>query len=107
MWRFLAHRVWQGAISIVGASIIIFLISRLSGDPVLILLPNDASPALIAETRQVHGRLSRTETAARQPFRSGVVELRHSDEKPPERDRKFPRSTFVPLWFNRIEPPDF
>jgi len=55
MWGFLAHRVWQGAISILGASIIIFLISRLSGDPILILLPNDASAALIEETRRIHG----------------------------------------------------
>ena len=55
MLGFLGRRVWQGAISILGASIIIFLISRLSGDPVLILLPNDASAALIEETRRVHG----------------------------------------------------
>ena len=55
MWRFLTRRAWQGAISILGASIIIFLISRLSGDPILILLPNDASAALIEETRRIHG----------------------------------------------------
>lgn len=55
MWGFLGRRLWQGAISIVGASIIIFLISRLSGDPILIMLPNDAPPSLIAETRAAYG----------------------------------------------------
>ena len=55
MFRFLGRRLWQGAISIVGASIIIFLISRMSGDPILIMLPNDAPPSVIAETRAVYG----------------------------------------------------
>ncbi|MFO1027149.1 MAG: ABC transporter permease [Acetobacteraceae bacterium] len=52
MPRFLLHRLLQGLVSIVGASIVIFLIARLSGDPILILLPNDASPQLIAETKR-------------------------------------------------------
>ena len=52
MSGFLIRRLAQGVISIVGASIVIFLISRLSGDPILILLPNDASPALIEDTRR-------------------------------------------------------
>lgn len=55
MGRFLARRLWQGAISIVGASVIIFMISRLSGDPILMLLPNDAPPSVIAETRASYG----------------------------------------------------
>lgn len=55
MGRFLGQRLWQGAISILGASIIIFLISRLSGDPVLMLLPNDATQAMIEETRRAYG----------------------------------------------------
>jgi peptide/nickel transport system permease protein len=53
--RFLLHRLLQGLVSIVGASIVIFLISRLSGDPVQILLPSDATPAMIAETRRTLG----------------------------------------------------
>ena len=52
MSGFLIRRLLQGVISIVGASIVIFLISRLSGDPILILLPNDASPQLIEDTRR-------------------------------------------------------
>ncbi len=55
MGRFVGRRLWQGAISIVGASIIIFMISRLSGDPIVMLLPNDATPQMIAETRQAYG----------------------------------------------------
>jgi peptide/nickel transport system permease protein len=53
--RFLLHRLLQGLVSIVGASIVIFLISRLSGDPVQILLPSDATPEMIAETRRTLG----------------------------------------------------
>ncbi len=52
MSRFVIRRLMQGLVSIVGASMIIFLISRLSGDPILILLPNDAPPSLIEETRR-------------------------------------------------------
>ena len=52
MPRFLLHRLLQGLISIVGASIVIFLISRLSGDPVQILLPSDATPQVIADTKR-------------------------------------------------------
>jgi peptide/nickel transport system permease protein len=52
---FLARRLLQGAISILGASVIIFMISRLSGDPILMLLPNDATPAMIAAARQEFG----------------------------------------------------
>lgn len=55
MSGFVARRLWQGAVSILGASIIIFLISRLSGDPVLMLLPNDATPDMIAEARRSYG----------------------------------------------------
>jgi peptide/nickel transport system permease protein len=43
--------VLQAALSIVGASVVIFIVSRLSGDPVLMLLPNDATAAMIAQTR--------------------------------------------------------
>lgn len=55
MTRFLLSRVSQGIISIIGASVIIFVISRLSGDPILMLLPNDAPASLIAQTRASYG----------------------------------------------------
>jgi len=48
----LAKRLLHGLISILGASVIIFVISRLSGDPLALLLPADAPPDLIAQTRQ-------------------------------------------------------
>jgi peptide/nickel transport system permease protein len=51
MSGFLIRRLLQGGISIVGASVVIFIISRLSGDPILILLPNDAPTSLIEQTR--------------------------------------------------------
>ena len=38
MSGFLIRRLLQGVISIVGASLVIFIISRLSGDPILILI---------------------------------------------------------------------
>jgi peptide/nickel transport system permease protein len=52
MLGYLTRRLLQAALSIVGASIVIFIISRLSGDPILILLPNDATPAMIEQTRR-------------------------------------------------------
>jgi len=51
MWRFLITRLAQSLLSIVGASVVIFVISRLSGDPIAILLPNDAPASLIARTK--------------------------------------------------------
>lgn len=52
---FLLKRVVQGLLSIVGASVVIFLISRLSGDPIVMLLPVEAPPALIEATRREMG----------------------------------------------------
>ncbi|MBC7635856.1 MAG: ABC transporter permease [Acetobacteraceae bacterium] len=52
MSGFFIRRLMQGVISIIGASIIIFVISRLSGDPILMLLPNDAPTSMIEETRR-------------------------------------------------------
>jgi peptide/nickel transport system permease protein len=53
--RFLITRLAQGLLSILGASVVIFIISRLSGDPILILLPNDAPASLIEQTRRELG----------------------------------------------------
>ncbi len=52
MSGFFTRRLIQGVISIIGASMIIFVISRLSGDPILMLLPNDAPASMIEETRR-------------------------------------------------------
>jgi len=48
----IAKRLLHGLISILGASVIIFLISRLSGDPLALLLPADAPPHVIEATRR-------------------------------------------------------
>jgi len=55
MSGFLIRRLLQGVISIVGASIVIFVISRLTGDPIVLLLPSEAPPALIEQVRHDMG----------------------------------------------------
>ncbi len=55
MLRFFLRRAGHGVVSILGASLVIFVISRLSGDPTVLLLPQDAPPAAIAATRAALG----------------------------------------------------
>ncbi|MGC3983390.1 MAG: ABC transporter permease [Pseudorhodoferax sp.] len=55
MLQFLLKRFGLGLVSIVGASVVIFIISRLSGDPIVLLLPVDAPPAVIEEMRRSMG----------------------------------------------------
>ncbi len=55
MVGFLTRKVLQGLISVLGASAIIFVISRLSGDPIVMLLPVEAPPELIEATRRQMG----------------------------------------------------
>src|SRR6478736_6801058 len=55
MLSLVLKRLLQGAISIVGVSIVIFMISRLSGDPVVILLPLEAPQSVIDELRRTLG----------------------------------------------------
>jgi peptide/nickel transport system permease protein len=52
---FLLNRALQSLASIAGASIVIFLISRMTGDPIVMLLPVEAPPALIEATRREMG----------------------------------------------------
>jgi peptide/nickel transport system permease protein len=49
------RRVLQGLVSIVGASVVIFIVSRLTGDPIVLLLPTEAPPALIEQMRRDMG----------------------------------------------------
>ncbi len=51
MWRFIARRAANGLISILGASLVIFMISRVSGDPVTLMMPPDAPPQAIEAMR--------------------------------------------------------
>ena len=55
MARYIVVRVFQGIICIIGASIIIFVASRLSGDVVLLLLPPDATEEQIEIMRREIG----------------------------------------------------
>jgi peptide/nickel transport system permease protein len=55
MLIFALKRILHGLLSILGASVVIFAISRLTGDPILLLLPMEAPPELIAATRARYG----------------------------------------------------
>jgi peptide/nickel transport system permease protein len=55
MLSYILRRLMHGIVSIIGASILIFVISRLSGDPIVLLLPVDAPQALINQTREAMG----------------------------------------------------
>ncbi len=55
MRAYLLRRLGHAAVSIVGASIVIFVISRLSGDPTVLLVPPDAPQSIIAATRAALG----------------------------------------------------
>ena len=55
MPQFLLKRFGLGLISIIGASVVIFIISSLSGDPIVLLLPVDAPPAVIEAMRKTMG----------------------------------------------------
>ena len=51
MRQYIYKRLWQGAIAIVGALFIVFIAQRLSGDPVAVLLPMDATEEDFAAMR--------------------------------------------------------
>jgi peptide/nickel transport system permease protein len=55
VFGFILRRFGQGLITIVGASLVIFVVAHLSGDPTELLLPLDAPPAAIEATRSALG----------------------------------------------------
>lgn len=55
MGAYLLRRLGHAAVSVVGASIVIFVISRLSGDPTVLLVPPDAPPSAIVAARAALG----------------------------------------------------
>src|SRR5262245_28685796 len=55
MLTYILRRLLHGIVSIIGASILIFVISRLSGDPIVLLLPVEAPAHVIEETRRAMG----------------------------------------------------
>lgn len=55
MTSFLLRRVAQMVVALLGASLLIFLLVRLTGDPANIMLPPDSDPSALAEFRRVNG----------------------------------------------------
>ena len=55
MLSYILRRVMHGVVSIIGASMLIFVISRMSGDPIVLLLPVDAPQSAIDAMRETMG----------------------------------------------------
>ena len=55
MARFISHRALASAISLVGLIVLVFFLSRLTGDPTLLYLPIDASLESREQFRDLHG----------------------------------------------------
>ena len=55
MVKYFFKRIGQGCIAILGALLVIFVVQRLSGDPVALLLPMDATEADFAAMRTALG----------------------------------------------------
>jgi peptide/nickel transport system permease protein len=55
MGSYIIRRLIQSLVCLVGISIIVFLLSHLSGDPALLMAPPEASPADIEELRKTLG----------------------------------------------------
>lgn len=55
MIRTIAWRLAQSVPTLLGVSIGVFLIVRMTGDPAAVLLPPDSPPEVIAEFRRTHG----------------------------------------------------
>lgn len=55
MMAFLSRRLGLAFVTIVGVSIIVFIVSRLSGDVVFLLLPQDATADEVAQLRSELG----------------------------------------------------
>jgi peptide/nickel transport system permease protein len=51
MWNYFKKRLLRAMVTLLGISVIVFVIARLSGDPTLQLAPEDATPAEIEKIR--------------------------------------------------------
>ena len=51
MSQYIFKRLWQGAIAIIGALLIVFVAQRLAGDPVALMLPMEATEEDFAAMR--------------------------------------------------------
>ena len=55
MRAYLIRRLWQGAVAVLGALLIVFVAQRLAGDPVALLLPMEATEEDFAAMREALG----------------------------------------------------
>jgi ABC-type dipeptide/oligopeptide/nickel transport system permease component len=55
MTRYLLRRLFQSFLMVIGLLVIVFFLVRLSGDPVSLLAPRDATPEQREEIRQAYG----------------------------------------------------
>ena len=55
MQRYILRRLFQSVLALLALSMIIFLMSRLTGDPTMLMLPDDASREDIAQLRHALG----------------------------------------------------
>lgn len=55
MTRYIARRLLQAGLVLIGVSLLVFLVLRLSGDPAALMLPQDARPEDIARFRESLG----------------------------------------------------
>jgi len=55
MARFLVERVLLGLLTIFAVATVVFFSSRLTGDPAILLIPQDATPEVAAQIRRQHG----------------------------------------------------
>ena len=55
MQRYILRRLFQSVLVLLALSMLIFLMSRLTGDPTMLMLPDDASREDIAQLRHALG----------------------------------------------------
>ncbi|MFQ5343069.1 MAG: ABC transporter permease, partial [Anaerolineae bacterium] len=55
MSRYLVRRLLQTVFVILGSVTVIFLMLRLSGDPVALMMPFDATPEMVEQFRAAYG----------------------------------------------------
>src|SRR5690606_10478628 len=55
MWKYIATRAVHSVLVVIAASMIVFALSHLTGDPTPLMLPADATPEMIARYRTLMG----------------------------------------------------
>ena len=55
MQRYIVRRLLQSVLALLAISLLVFLMSRMTGDPTMLMLPDDASQEDIARLRRALG----------------------------------------------------